>query len=206
MKHALINIRGCNGSGKSTIVLSMMDDPDKYTVEKPYKGKNRVIATVFPNYGFVALGSYHNKCGGLDGYADTDMVKKGTWYAVKHFPEYDIIMEGILPSTVYSTYLELFKAIEQEYPDRKVIVLNLLPPLEECLRRIQARNGGKVIKEDLVGNKHATVARNADKFSKAGIISLKWDNSCIPPKLAEKPMVRVMQSFIRKELRGGQDE
>ena len=24
----LINIRGCNGSGKSTIPLSMMDDPD----------------------------------------------------------------------------------------------------------------------------------------------------------------------------------
>lgn len=196
----LINVRGCNGSGKSTIPLSMMNDPHKYVVEKPYKGKQRKVLTVLPEWGWVVLGSYHNKCGGLDGYPDTDMVKKGLWYALKNYPEYNILMEGILPSTVYSTYEELFHKVQESYPERTVIVLNLIPPLEECLKRIQARNGGKPIKEDLVASKWATVAKNADKFSEAGIISLKWDNSQIGPKYAKTPMAKLMMDFIEEEL------
>ena len=196
----LVNIRGCNGSGKSTIPLSMMDDPEMYVVEKPYKDKIRKIVTVFPTYGWVALGSYHNKCGGLDGYADTDMIKKGLWYTLKKFPEYNIIMEGVIPSTVYSTYEKLFLEVQQKYPKRRVIVLNLLPPVEECLKRIQARNGGKVIKEDLVASKWLTVAKNADKFAQAGILSLKWDNSQIGRNLSEIRMIKVMSKFIQEEL------
>lgn len=200
----LINIRGCNGSGKSTIPLSMMDDVKKYTVEKTYKGKKRIVATVFPTYSWVALGSYHNKCGGLDGYVDTDMIKKGLWYALKQYPEYHILMEGVIPSTVYSTYETLFRQVQQKYPERTVVVVNLLPPLEECLKRIQNRNGGKPIKEDLVSSKWSTVANNADRFSKAGILSVKWDNSQIWPKYEKIPMIKVLMRFLRKELSDGE--
>ena len=180
--------------------MSMMDDPDIYVIEKPYKGKTRKLLTVFPNYGWVALGSYHNKCGGLDGYVDTDMIKKGFWYALKKFPQYHIIMEGVIPSTVYSTYEKLFLEAQEKYPDRKFVVLNLLPPVEVCLQRIQARYGGKPIKEDLVSSKWVTVAKNADKFSQAGILSLKWDNSQIRTKYDGEPMIQVMKRFIKKEL------
>lgn len=196
----LINIRGCNGSGKSTIPMSMLDDPDRYMVEKPYKGKLRKLLTVFPNYGWLALGSYHNKCGGLDGYVDTDMIKKGFWYALKKFPDYNIIMEGVIPSTVYTTYEKLFLEAQEQYPERRFIVLNLLPPVEECLKRIQQRNGGKPIKDELVRSKWSTVYKNADKFSQAGILSLKWDNSQIWPKYDGEPMVKIMTRFLRKEL------
>lgn len=198
----LVNIRGCNGSGKSTIPLSMMDDPQMYVVEKSYKGKNRKLLTVFPTYGWIAMGSYHNKCGGLDGYADTDMIKKGLWYVLKHYPEYHVVMEGVIPSTVYSTYEKLFLEVQEKYPERKVIVVNLLPPVEECLKRIQLRNGGKPIKEDLVRSKWSTVAKNADKFAQMGILSFKWDNSQIWPKYEATPMIRLMTRFIRKELSG----
>lgn len=199
-KKYLVNIRGCNGSGKSTIPISMMNDPDMYVVEKPYKGKPRKVATVFPTYGWVALGSYHNKCGGLDGYVDTDMIKKGLWYALKKFPQYHILMEGVIPSTVYSTYEKLFLEVQDRYPERTVIVLNLLPPVKDCLKRIQLRNGGKPIKEDLVVSKWQTVANNADKFAEAGIISLQWDNSGIWPKYAARPMIKHMVDFIEGEL------
>lgn len=197
----LINVRGCNGSGKSTIPLSMMDDPEMYVIEKPYKNKQRKLFTVFPSYGWMALGSYHNKCGGLDGYVDTDMIKKGFWYALKHFPEYNILMEGVIPSTVYSTYEKLFLEAMKMYPERKFIVLNLLPPVEECLKRIQARNGGKEIKEDLVRSKWSTVANNADKFSASGIISLKWDNSKKGENWDAEHMITNMIRFIKKELK-----
>lgn len=196
----LINIRGCNGSGKSTIPLSMMKDPEMYVVEKPYHGRQRKLLTVFPSYGWIALGSYHNKCGGLDGFVDTNMVKKAFWYTLKHYPEYNIIMEGVIPSTVYSTYEQLFSLAQEEYPDRKIIVLNLLPPVEECLRRIQQRNGGKPINEELVRSKWATVDKNADKFTEAGILSLKWDNSQISQNIENQPMIHHMLDFIRKEL------
>lgn len=196
----MINVRGCNGSGKSTIPMSMLDDPEMYVVEKPYKGKDRKLLTIFPTYGWVVLGSYHNKCGGLDGYVDTDMIKKGLWYALKKYPEYHILMEGVIPSTVYSTYEKLFLEVQQKYPERRVVVVNLLPPVEVCLQRIQARNGGKPIKEDLVSSKWSTVAKNADKFSQVGILSLKWDNSRIWPKYAAIPMIKLMTRFIRKEL------
>lgn len=196
----LINIRGCNGSGKSTIPLSMMDDPDMYVVEKPYKGKSRKLLTVFPTYHWIALGSYHNKCGGLDGYVDTDMVKKGFWYALKKYPDFNIIMEGVIPSTVYTTYEKLFLEAQERYPERCFIVLNLLPPVEECLKRIQQRNGGKPIKDELVRSKWSTVYKNADKFSQAGILSLRWDNSQIWPKYDGEPMVKIMTRFLRKEL------
>ena len=180
----------------------MLGDPDMYVVEKPYKGKPRKVATVFPTYGWVALGSYHNKCGGLDGYVDTDMVKKGMWFALKKFPEYNILMEGVIPSTVYSTYEKLFHEVQEKYPERTVVVLNLLPPVYQCLKRIQKRNGGKAIKEDLVRSKWETVAKNARKFSEAGIISLEWDNSGIWPKFASRPMIRHMENFLKEALNG----
>ena len=194
----LINLRGCNGSGKSTIPMSMMDDPDMYIVEKPYKGKMRKAFTVFPTYGWVVLGSYHNKCGGLDGFVDTAMIIKATWYSLKKFPEYNIMMEGVIPSTVFSTYAKLFQEIQEKYPERKVIVVNLLPPVEVCLDRIQKRNGGKAIKEDLVSSKWSTVSKNADKFTEAGILSLKWDNSKIGRKYEEIPMIHLLMRFIKK--------
>lgn len=173
----IVNIRGTNGSGKSTIPLSMMDDPFTYVVTKPYQGRDKIVCTVFPSYGWVALGSYHNKTGGLDGFPDTKFTKKAFWYVLKRFPEYHILLEGILASTVFSTYRDLFKSAEERYNDRKVIVLSLLPPINICLDRIQKRNGGKPIKEDLVANKWKIVQRNADKFFAEGFLSAVWDTS-----------------------------
>lgn len=196
----LVNIRGCNGSGKSTIPMSMMDDPDMYVVEKPYQGKVKKILTVFPSYGWVALGTYFNKTGGLDCFPNNELTIKTLWYALKRFPEYHILMEGVISSTVFSTYAQLFSQVQERYPERQVIIVSLLPPLDTCLERIQQRNGGKSIKEEQVASKWHTVARNADKFAEAGILSLKWDNSQVWPKYAHKPMIKVMMRFIRKEL------
>lgn len=196
----LINVRGCNGSGKSTIPMSMMDDPEMYVIEKKYQGKSRKILTVFPTYGWVALGSYFNKTGGLDCFPNTELTLKTVWYALKKFPEYHILMEGVISSTVYSTYANLFQEIQKVYHNRQIIVVSLLPPIEVCLERIQQRNGGKPIKEELVASKWRTVAKNADKFSEAGILSLKWDNSSVWPKYRNKPMIKVLTHFIKKEL------
>lgn len=175
-KRLLVNIRGCNGAGKSTIPMSMMDDPEMKVISKTYNGKSKNILTVFPTYGWVALGTYFIKTGGLDGFPDKNLTRKSLIYAIEHFPEYNILMEGVISSTIFSTYLELFKNIEEKY-NIKVAIINFLPPFEVCLERIYQRNGGKPIKEEGVLSKWNTVNRNADKFKAQGLLSIKVDNS-----------------------------
>ena len=175
----LVNIRGCNGAGKSTIPMSMMNDPDMYVVEKSVDGKKKKILTVFPTYKWIALGSYLNKTGGMDVLPNKEVKQKALWYALKKFPDYDILMEGVIDSTIFSTYVELFKEVEERYPERKVVIANFLPPFETCIERVYTRNGGKPIKEDAVLSKYKSVERNVKKFKEAGFVSLRLDTSRI---------------------------
>ena len=188
LKRLILNIRGTNGSGKSSIVMSMLDDPDMYVISKPYQGKSRNIATVFPQYGWVALGTYFNKTGGMDCFPNNELTKKAFWYVLKKFPQYNLVMEGIISSTIFSTYEQLFREAEKKYSDVRVVVLRLVPPVEECLKRIQKRNGGKPIKEDLVADKYKMIERACNKFKTAGIKVLTWDNTRpIPEKTSKIP-------------------
>ena len=174
-KPLLVNIRGCNGSGKSTIPIMMMNtDPYAFEVVWYRNNKKRVICTVFPSYEFLAIGHYHSKCGGMDSIKDTQEVKdsvQALWNC-----KMNILMEGIMASTVYKTYADLFSELNNTN-SRKVLVFNLVPPLSTCLDRIQSRNGGKPIKSELVEGKWKTVCRNHEKFSDAGFTSIKADNS-----------------------------
>lgn len=193
----IINIRGANGAGKSTIPMSMMVDPDMYVVEKTYKGKKKKIATVFPSYKVVALGTYFNKTGGLDVFPNNELTQKAFWYVLKKFPEYDVLLEGIISSTIYSTYRDLFKVAEKKYTDRKVLIVNFIPPLEVCLERIYERNGGKPIKEQVVEQKWKSVKRCAKKF-KQDFTSIILDTSKVEKDLMPVKFWRIVNKY-RKE-------
>lgn len=194
MCRLLVNIRGCNGSGKTTIPASMMNDPKVYTVSKPYKGKDYVIITVFPSYKWVALGNYYKKTGGLDQFSDNTLTEKVIRYAVQKFPDYNIMMEGVIASTIFSTYAVLFKALEIEY-DIKPIIISLLPPVEVCLKRVYERNGGKPIKEEAVIAKWRMVERGHEKFKKEGFIALRLDNSHIPKEKMLKAIMKKLDKI-----------
>lgn len=179
----LVNIRGCNGAGKSTIPLMMLQtDPYTFEVTWKYDGKERVVATVFPKYQFLAIGKYQTKCGGLDSLKSTQETKDAVdtlWNCKFH-----ILMEGVLASTVYGTYVDLFQSISKRYapldlPLRQVVMFNIVPPLEVCLERIQQRNGGKPIKSELVENKRKTVLRNHQHFLDAGLRSIVVSNETV---------------------------
>lgn len=175
----LVNIRGTNGSGKSTIPAAMKDDPDMYEVIKPYKGKPKKILTVFPNYGWVALGSYERQVGGLDRFPNKAFTEKVLKYALKKYPTYNVLMEGILASTTYSTYAQMFREVQEEF-DVQPVIYYLMPPVQTCIDRIKDRNGGKTFKEDLVVKKYGTMQRGIKKFQQAGEFPLfVVDNSKI---------------------------
>lgn len=190
----LVNIRGCNGAGKSTIPMAMMNDPDMWvhTIVDD-TGRKLSAITVFPTYGWVALGTYFNKTGGMDTLKNNAVTKLTLQVALKEFQSYNILMEGIMASTIRSTYVNLFHEVEKSWPIR-VIVLNLLPPVEVAISRVYSRNGGKPINEGAVRGKWETVAKNAKVFSDEGFISIRVDSS----KVRKENMLKAFFKTVRK--------
>ena len=178
-KRVLVNIRGCNGAGKSTIPMSMIDDKDMYVKYLKKDGKKVGAITVFPNYGWVALGTYYNKTGGLDTLKNNEATRKTLLYAIKNFPEYDILMEGIMASTIRSTYVNLFHEVEEKYDNIQVIVISILPPCEVAIARVYERNGGKPVNEEAIKAKWHMVERNVAAFDEEGFVSIRVDSSKI---------------------------
>lgn len=197
-KRMLVNIRGCNGSGKSTIPMSMMDDPYMFVQElSGSDGKKISALTVFPSYGWVALGTYFNKTGGLDTLKNNDVTRMTLYAALDLFPEYDILMEGIMASTIRSTYIDLFHEIEGTYKGLNVLIISLLPPVEIALSRVYKRNGGKPIKEDAVRGKWKTVERNAKYFADAGFDSIRVNSA----KVKKSQMLPAFLKTVEKHRR-----
>lgn len=191
----LANIRGCNGAGKSTIPMSMMNDPEMYIHEIiGSDGKRISSVTVFPTYGWVALGTYFNKTGGLDTLKNNEVTRMTLYAALDGFPEYNVLMEGIMASTIRSTYIDLFHEVENYYPELKVIIISLLPPVEVAISRVYQRNGGKPIKEDAVRGKWDTVARNVKYFADAGFTSVRVNSA----KVAKHKMLKAFLKTIEK--------
>lgn len=175
-KRVIVNIRGCNGAGKSTIPMCMMDDKKMFVQSYDWEGKQKNMLTVFPSYGWVALGTYFNKTGGCDTLSTKSMTEYALIRALEDYPEYDIILEGIILSTVFSTYGELFKDLEEEF-DRTAVIVTLTTPLEVCIERIYKRNGGKGFNEKLVRDKRDMVMRSHEKYKAIGLKAIKIDPS-----------------------------
>lgn len=192
----LVNIRGCNGAGKSTIPMSMMDDPEMYVHEiRGSDGKRMSAITVFPTYGWVALGTYFNKTGGMDTLRDNWTTRMTLYAALDGFPEYNVLMEGIMASTIRSTYIDLFQEVQEYYgDDLTIMILSLLPPVEVAISRVYSRNGGKPINEEAVRGKWETVARNVAAFGEAGFTSLKVNSAKVP----KEKMLSAFLKTVRK--------
>lgn len=197
-KRMLVNIRGCNGAGKSTIPMSMMDDPEMFVQELlGSDGKKISALTVFPTYGWVALGTYFNKTGGLDTLKNNEITRITLYAALDLFPEYDVLMEGIMASTIRSTYIDLFHEIEGYYRNVKVLIMSLLPPVEIAISRVYKRNGGKPIKEDAVRGKWSTVERNTKYFAEAGFDSIRVNSA----KVKKSHMLEAFLKSVEKHRR-----
>ena len=202
MNRVLVNVRGCNGAGKSTIPMSMMDDPEMYVHEILGSDGKRISAiTVFPTYGWVALGTYFNKTGGLDTLKNNAITRMTLYAALDGFPEYNVLMEGIMASTIRSTYIDLFYEVGEYYFLRKapvqIMVISLLPPIEVALERVYQRNGGKPINEAAVAGKWFTVAKNVEAFAEAGFLSIRVNSA----KVKKEDMLRAFLKTVKKYTR-----
>lgn len=159
----IVNLRGTNGSGKSTVARSLLAGAREVELA-PYTtargAARRVVGYHAADLGLVIVGPYRTECGGCDAVKTQNLVCESVRLAARLAP--NVLFEGVIVSTLFSRYLELSRelgGLTWAYLDT---------PLDVCLARIAARNGGKAIKEDLVADKHRAIARTADKARAAG--------------------------------------
>lgn len=203
-RRLLVNIRGTNGAGKSTIPLQMMvNDTDNYEISVYGDGKNPKL-TVFPNYGWIALGTYKNKTGGMDTFKNNQQtldaldkaieLSKPDGYLDKMYDmNFDILMEGVISSTIYSTYTKLLQAKSKEIPWLSILVLNFLPSVEICIDRVIERNGNANIDKKAIRSKWNTVQRNHYRFKHDGLKSIIVNNENTPVDSMLKLFLRTVE-------------
>lgn len=131
---SVINIRGCNGSGKSTVVQAILavgrarpifgacgpGRPEAYELVLPQVAKSVYV-----------LGSYLTPVGGCDRLGSADLVKD---LVLKYQPQGHVLFEGLIISDYYG---KLCEALEPFGNQVAVIFLNT--PLEVCLERLHER-------------------------------------------------------------------
>lgn len=156
----IISIRGTNGSGKSTIVRKLFEQCGS----KPHYGllgprnpeANELKIPNCKTPAFV-LGSYRIMCGGCDGIQPYELILE---LIEKYAQRGHVIIEGMIVTSVYGRIGQLM-----EHWKRDSVFLFLDTPLEECIRRIEARRG-KPRDERLIKNvtgKYNTSLRIRDK-------------------------------------------
>jgi hypothetical protein len=130
----IVNIRGCNGSGKTTIVRRFLDKlsneplggkpgrPAGYKVDASPWGINTPV--------FV-IGSYENACGGADGINTQEEIAERV---VKGFGHGHVLVEGLLMSK--SSAKGHVAPILKEHG---AIFAFLDTPWDVCLERVLAR-------------------------------------------------------------------
>lgn len=172
----LVNIRGTNGSGKSTFPMSMLEMSKNHELITFNIGLDKSFITVVHDLKWVLLGKYTGKTGGLDTLRTNSVIRATLYKALDEYPDYNILMEGIICSTIRSTYISLFTEVKQAY-DIRVVVIGLTTPLQTCLARIQSRNGGNPINEKLVSDKERMIHRGFPYFDEAGFKVVRIDTS-----------------------------
>lgn len=169
----IIQVRGTSGSGKSTVVRTVMDrlggkgrwvpvmtsgrkKPLYYTASDSETGRNIVV-----------LGHYESPCGGCDNIGSAAQVYdvlEHTFLSGDRRPTpTDVLMEGLLLSEDVKW--------SSQIPDLRVLFL--VTPLDECLRRIRGRREAagntKPLNEANTTNRVGVIERARVKLIDAGV-------------------------------------
>lgn len=161
-----INLKGCNGSGKSTVPIRMIDQEKGHIYLTTRIDDKKPVGTILPVMGVVVLGTYLTNCGGCDSLSDTKKVQellKDLWPKGLH-----IMFEGVIVGDIYSTFKDLMLSFNEVWP-RDISFCFMGTRYKECLRRIQGRNGGKAINEELVQQKYKNSLRHITGYAEEGI-------------------------------------
>ncbi len=161
----LLNIRGTNGSGKSTLARRFFGELDATVKLCSYLSKastlKTITGTINPENHACVVGDYGTMAGGLDKIPTFALQFEAIEAALALDDVGTAVAEGVLASTVFGSWAR--HAGELNRRGIRVVWAFLQTPIETCLERIQIRNGGKPIKEDLVEGKLLQIDRVREK-------------------------------------------
>lgn len=179
----VLNLRGCNGSGKSFVARALMGQAATYVPPRPM-----VAPWYVGESGVIVVGKYTSPCGGCDSVHSQQDVIDAIFLNVGLAP---IFFEGVIISTIFSTWLKVSEGIRklQERLGQRpegLVWAYLDTPFDVCLERVYLRNGGKPIKEDQVKGKWDSMRTQAEKAENAGELVVWLDYrraDCLVKKL-----------------------
>jgi hypothetical protein len=193
-KKTIVQVRGTHGSGKSTVVRSLLapqTSPDgrlqiAAQALRSDRGGQRPLGYVCMN-GLTIVGSYETDCGGCDGITKQDEITARVREWSLHS---DVVFEGILASKTYERYAAL--AREQISRGGRYVFAYLNTPLVECLKRVGARRfrrgEDKPLNPANVIAGYEAVAKVRQKTIDAGfeVVDLDW-------RAAEKQLAALLK-------------
>jgi hypothetical protein len=174
MKHQIVNIRGCNGSGKTTIVRRFLDRlPSQPLGGKPGRPAGYTVdaspwGISVPVY---VVGSYENTCGGTDGINTQEEIAERV---VKAHALGHVLVEGLLMSK--SSAGGHVAPILKEHG---AIFAFLDTPWETCLERVLQRRAAAGNEKPFDPDKTMRSAyeqchRSAELLGEAGGYDVRW--------------------------------
>lgn len=174
----IIQIRGNNGTGKTTLVRRFISGK-KYRIITFYVLGRQIECTKIDD--IIILGRYdQNECGGCDSAVKNAEELKILLGKVtnKEKPK-TIIFEGVMYGKTFSLSYEIHKyckAIGADY-----IALCLIADFETTLERIYRRNGGKKVNVENLHSSWKSSIRSNNKLKQAGVNVIKI-NTCTATK------------------------
>lgn len=159
----VINIRGTNGSGKSTIVKKLI----RKLAAVPMRSQDdKILGYCNAHGGISMLGRYETPTGGCDTIRTQDEICRGV---VTLATRGNVIFEGLLISGMHGRFVALAKAM----PTHQFIFAVLDTPLKKCIKRTIKRRlaRGNVTPFDPKNliNKHRAVLSSRLALEKAGM-------------------------------------
>lgn len=171
----LISLRGTNGSGKSTVVRNLFSKYKPtpiYGVLGPRDPTAYMLLDKRWGTPLYVLGPYRTGTGGCDRIQPYDLIPE---LIAKYAGLGHVLFEGIIITSTYGQVGELMEKFK-----KKSVFLFLDTSLEECLRRIEKRRGGKPRDERLIKNvtdKFNTMWRIRDRIVQDNIMRVEVVNS-----------------------------
>lgn len=176
MKRQIVNIRGCNGSGKTTIVRRFLERlPSLPLGGKPGKPAGYQINANEWGIGLpiYVVGSYENTCGGADGISTQEEIATRVVSAVEYG---HVLVEGLLmsKSSAGGHVAPILK-------DHGAIFAFLDTPWEVCLERVLGRraaagNDKPFDPEKTMKTAYEQCHRSYELLSEAGGYDVRWLN------------------------------
>lgn len=183
----MINLRGTNGSGKSTVFNRLLKAWKVREIRSRYPRmpeayELRVAGCAKPAF---IIGPYVTSCGGCDQIQPYDEL-------LEMIPRYakqgHVLYEGVIISSVYGKVGAMMERWGKE-----AVMLFLDTPLEECIRRVQGRRDSRADDREF-NPKNLTLKFNSQerikkKVEEAGIIRM----GTVSTENADKVIVKLLQ-------------